>query len=82
MKRTTTLREIRESSVDELRARLSRLEADLFRLRLRRYTNQLENMMQIRSTRREIARVITITTQRAKGANVTAAVPGAPGMKE
>lgn len=82
MKRTTTLREIRESSVDELRGRLSRLEADLFRLRLRRYTNQLENMMQIRSTRREIARVITITTQRAKGANVTAAAPGAPGMKE
>ncbi len=77
MKRTTTLREIRESSLDELRGRLSRLEADLFRLRLRRYTNQLENMMQIRSTRREIARVMTILTERAKAESGSAAAQGA-----
>ena len=77
MKRTTTLREIRESSADELKGRLSRLEAELFRLRLRRHTNQLENMMQIRSTRREIARVMTIMTQRQSGANVTATAAGA-----
>jgi len=77
MKRTTTLREIRESSADELKGRLGRLEAELFRLRLRRHTNQLENMMQIRSTRREIARVMTIMAEREQGKKVPAAAPGA-----
>ncbi len=79
MKQTIALREIRESSSDELGSRLIRLEGELFRLKLRRHTNQLENMMQIRSTRREIARVMTIMNEQAKKAKI--AVP-APVAKE
>jgi large subunit ribosomal protein L29 len=70
MKRTTALREIRESSLEELQGRLARLEGELFRFRLRRATNQLENTMQIRATRREIAQVMTVLGQRAQGPKV------------
>ncbi len=64
MKRTQALREIRESSEDELRGRLSRLETQLFQLRLKHSTNQIENVSQIRTTRREIARVLTVLAER------------------
>lgn len=67
MKRTTSLREIRESTVDELRARVSRLEGEIFKLKLKRATNQLEDQMQIRGIRREIARVHTILGEKARG---------------
>lgn len=68
MKRTNIIREIRESSDEELRGRLGRLEAQLFGFRLKHATNQIENVSQIRSTRREIARVLTILTERRRGA--------------
>jgi large subunit ribosomal protein L29 len=68
MKKTTALREIRESSLEELQGRLSRLEGELFKLRLRHSTNQLENTMQLRATRREIARVMTVLAQKQGGA--------------
>ncbi|PSM32433.1 50S ribosomal protein L29 [Haliangium sp. UPWRP_2] len=64
MKRTAVVREIRESSEDELRGRLSRLETQLFKLRLKHSTNQIENISQIRTTRREIARVLTVMAER------------------
>jgi len=64
MKRTNVVREIRESSEDELRGRLGRLEAQLFQLRLKHATNQIDNVSQIRTTRREIARVLTVLTER------------------
>jgi len=63
MKRTNVVREIRESSQEELRGRLGRLEAQLFQLRLKHATNQIENVSQIRTTRREIARVLTVLTE-------------------
>lgn len=64
MKRTISLREIRESSVGELEARAKRLEGDVFKLRLKSVTNQLEDQMQLRATRREIARVYTILREK------------------
>ena len=64
MKRTATVREIRESSEEDLRGRLSRLETELFKLRLKHSTNQIENTSQIRTTRREIACVMTIMAER------------------
>ena len=68
MKRTTTLNEIRGSSVEELSGRLSRLEAQLFQNRLKHSTNQIENVSQIRATRREIARIMTILGERRREA--------------
>jgi large subunit ribosomal protein L29 len=48
----------------ELRSTMRKLEEDLFKHRLKKTTNQLENTMLIRSTRRDIARVNTVLTQR------------------
>lgn len=67
MKRTTTLREIREAAPDELAGRLARLEQSLFQLRLKHAVNQLENISQIRTTRRDIARIMGVLTERRKG---------------
>ena len=49
---------------DELRVRLARLENELFKLRLRRATNQLDNTTQIRLTKREIAVIHTVLSER------------------
>lgn len=68
MKRTTALREIREAAQDELAGRLVRLEQQLFQLRLKHAVNQLENISQIRTTRRDIARIMCVLTERRKGA--------------
>ena len=67
MKITSVLREIRESSVDELKGRLSRLEEELFGHRMKRFTNQLENTAKIRQARREIARVHMVLSARGAG---------------
>ena len=72
MKTSSALREIRESSEDELKGRQRRLEEELFGTRMKRYANQLENMMKIRQTRREIARVKTILAARKHGIENTA----------
>jgi len=67
MKSTTMLQEIRGSSEEELKGRLDRLENDVFKLRLKRATNQLEDVMQIRRLRREIARVNTVLREKRAG---------------
>ncbi len=67
MKKTGALREIRESSDEELKGRLARLEEELFGHRMKRFTNQLDNTMKIRQARREIARVRTVLSQREHG---------------
>lgn len=73
MKITSVIREIRESSADELRQRLGRLEEELFGLRMKRFTNQLENTMKIRQARREIARVRAVLRGRELGLDAQAA---------
>ena len=67
MKKTGILREIRESSDDELKGRMKRLEEELFGHHMKRYTNQLANTMKIRQTRHELARVQTVLAARAAG---------------
>ncbi len=73
MKKTAALTAIRESSVEELKGRLKRLEEELFQHRLKRYTNQLENTNLIRLTRREIAMVQTVLSARKGGTEQQAA---------
>ena len=67
MKIVGQLREIRESSDEELRTRLIRLEEEVLGYRMKRFANQLANTMKIRQTRREIARVRTILSARVDG---------------
>jgi large subunit ribosomal protein L29 len=58
------IKEIKELSVEELQARKRELNKEAFNLRLQKQTGQLEKPSQIRSIRREIARVETVLNQR------------------
>ena len=58
------IKEIKELSIDELQARKRELNKEGFNLRLQQQTGQLEKPSQIRSIRREIARIETILSQR------------------
>ncbi len=53
-------KELKELSVDELRAREQELRQELFNLRFQHATRQLENTARLRQVRREIARVLTV----------------------
>ncbi len=66
-KKTQQLGSLRESSDEELAARVKRIEEELFQNRLKRYTTQLENTNLIRAARREIARAKTILSARKSG---------------
>ena len=59
--------EIRDKSDEELHASLDRAKDELFRLKLNRFTNQLENVMTIRQKRREVARIMTVISARKSG---------------
>jgi large subunit ribosomal protein L29 len=81
--------EIRDRSDEELAISLDRARDELFRLKLNRTTNQLENVMQIRHKRREVAKILTVMTARkngreaSKGASASsAAAPEKPEKKE
>ena len=55
---------IREMSNVELESELANLKAQLFKLRFQSATNQLDNPLQIKSVRKDIARVKTILRER------------------
>ncbi len=57
--------ELRDASDDELAVKERELQESLFFLRLRHGTNQLESPARLAQTRRDIARIKTIRTQRA-----------------
>jgi large subunit ribosomal protein L29 len=77
MAKGTKMTEIRERSDDELLSSLDRAREELFRLKLGRMTNQLENVMQIRQKRREIARIQTVISARRRGQDQAQAGAGA-----
>jgi len=60
--------EIRDLSPAELDTKQRELEEELFGLRMRRATGQLENPMRARIVRRDLARLLTIKRQRAGAA--------------
>lgn len=62
MKKSTS--ELRELSIDELHLRGQELREELFNLRVRHATGQLENPLLIQKARRDIARVQTLLHQR------------------
>ncbi len=55
---------LREKSDDELRELESQLREEMFRLRIQKHTNQLQQPHMLRETRRDIARIKTILHQR------------------
>jgi large subunit ribosomal protein L29 len=56
--------EIREMSLDDLRAKIAELTEERFRLRFRSATEAIENPMRFRAIRRDIARLNTILREK------------------
>ncbi|WP_418791426.1 50S ribosomal protein L29 [Phosphitispora sp. TUW77] len=57
-------KEVHELSTDELARKADDLKDELFKLRFRLATGQLENPMRIRDVKRSIARVKTVLRER------------------
>ncbi len=66
-------KELRELSVDELNNRRRELRQEMLNLRIQQQSGQLENPSRIKSLRREVARIETIITDRARTAASKAA---------
>ncbi|MBL7032240.1 MAG: 50S ribosomal protein L29 [Nitrospira sp.] len=58
--------ELRTMTVDELKQEESNLRKELFNLRFQKVTGEIENPMRIRRTRKDIARVLTVITEKNK----------------
>jgi large subunit ribosomal protein L29 len=58
--------QLRESTVDELLAKEQDLRKELFNLRFQQATGEIENPMRIRAIRKDIAKVLTIVTEKQK----------------
>lgn len=59
--------EIRDRTDEELITLSEQLQDDLYKLRVQKATNQLENTNAPRRIRKDLARVQTVLTARAKG---------------
>ena len=57
-------KEIKEMTADELVAKLESLKEELFNLRFRHATGQLENPSVLKNVKKDIARVKTIIRER------------------
>jgi large subunit ribosomal protein L29 len=59
------IQELRDLGVEELFERLESDKEELFNLRFQLATGQLDNPMRIKDVRHEIARILTIVSERA-----------------
>ena len=58
--------ELKELTQEELNQRFEETQKDLFNLRIQQSTGQLEKSSRVKELRRDIARIKTITKERAK----------------
>lgn len=65
MKTKEYVSDLKEKSVDELKAELVAAKKELFNLRFQNATNQLDNTSRIKEVRRNIARIQSIMTEKA-----------------
>ena len=59
--------ELGELSMDELKAKSSELRAELFNVRVKKATGQLEDTARLGALRRDVARVETVLRQKREG---------------
>jgi large subunit ribosomal protein L29 len=59
-------KELRERPEVELKQMASDLRRDLFKTRFQNFTNQLDNTAKLRRLRRQIARIETLLTEKAR----------------
>ena len=57
-------KDLRERTTEHLRELEKQLTGDVFQARFKNYTNRLNDTASIRKTRRDLARIKTILTQR------------------
>ena len=67
------MEEVRELSAGELEEKERELRLELFNLKFRKATNQLDNTARIRLVRRDLARVLT--SKHVRGTEEAAAAP-------
>jgi len=60
------LSELRSLTIEELKQEETNLRKELFNLRFQKVTGEIENPMRIRQVKRDIARVLTIVTEKSK----------------
>jgi large subunit ribosomal protein L29 len=63
----TNLQQLRDQPDEELQQALARTRDELFRLRLGQHTNQVTSTAELRTKRRDIARILTILRARGLG---------------
>ena len=56
--------DLKQKSVDELNGELTTLRKEQFNLRFQRASGQLENTSRVRQVRRDIARIVTVLSER------------------
>ena len=66
MKNSLNLTELKSKTLEQLALELTSAKKELFELRLKNATNQLENTSQIRQVRKNIARINTVMTIKKK----------------
>ncbi|MCM1063837.1 MAG: 50S ribosomal protein L29 [Eubacterium sp.] len=66
MKSSKFVEELRGKSVEELNQELVAAKKELFNLRFQNATNQLDNTARIKEVRKNIARIQTVITEKAK----------------
>jgi large subunit ribosomal protein L29 len=81
MKGKILAKDLRGNEPEELARTLRKLEEDLFQYRLKKNTNQLENTMLVRNTRRDIARVNTVLAERMRK-STAAPAPATPAKEK
>jgi large subunit ribosomal protein L29 len=65
-KKATKEESLHELSLQELQVRLQESKEKSFRLRFQHTSNPLKNPMEIRTARREIAKILTVLRQKEK----------------
>jgi len=58
--------ELREATADELRKKEQDLRKELFNLRFQQATGEIENPMRIRAIKKNIAKILTVITEKNK----------------
>ena len=66
MKSNKFVEELKNKSVEELNQELVAAKKELFNLRFQNATNQLDNTARIKEVRKNIARIQTVITEKAR----------------
>ena len=69
MKTNKYVEELKAKTAEELNEELVAAKKELFNLRFQNATNQLDNTSRIKEVRKNIARIQTVITEKAKVAN-------------